>query len=88
MKTFLIEDFYICHGVDEKFETALMVYSGTWGKLFHEKTRSRKSRGNVPLRKSMTIYKNKWQDYSSFRVFPKNEVYGGHLPCMLRHRAT
>jgi hypothetical protein len=33
-----------------KFQTALKVYSGAWGKLIHEKTRSRKSRDNVPLR--------------------------------------
>jgi hypothetical protein len=33
----------------KKFETALMVYSGAWGKLIHEKTRSRKSRETVPL---------------------------------------
>jgi hypothetical protein len=34
----------------EKFDTALMVYSGTWGKLIHEKTRSRKSCDTVPLK--------------------------------------
>ncbi len=34
----------------KKFKTALMVYSGAWGKLIHEKkTRSRKSRDTVPL---------------------------------------
>jgi hypothetical protein len=33
----------------KKFETALMVYSGAWGKLIHEKTRSKKSRDTVPL---------------------------------------
>jgi hypothetical protein len=33
----------------EKFETALMVYSGAWGKLIHEKTGSRQSRATVPL---------------------------------------
>ncbi len=33
----------------KKFETALIVYSGAWGKLIHEKTISRKSRGTVPL---------------------------------------
>jgi hypothetical protein len=35
----------------KKFETALTVYSGAWRKLIHEKTRSRKSRDIVPLRK-------------------------------------
>jgi hypothetical protein len=35
--------------ISKKFETALMVYSGAWGKLIHEKTRSRKSRYIVPL---------------------------------------
>jgi hypothetical protein len=33
----------------KKFERALMVYSGAWGKLIHEKTRSKKSRDTVPL---------------------------------------
>ncbi len=31
----------------KKFETALMVYSGAWGKLIHKKIRSRKSRDTV-----------------------------------------
>ncbi len=35
----------------KKFETTLMVYSGAWGKLIHEKNRSRKSRETVPLNK-------------------------------------
>ncbi len=34
----------------KKFETTLMAYSGAWGKLIHEKTRSRKSRDTVPLK--------------------------------------
>jgi hypothetical protein len=34
----------------EKFETDLMVYSGAWGKLIHEKTRSRKSRDTAPFK--------------------------------------
>jgi hypothetical protein len=34
----------------KKFETALMVYSGAWGKLIHEKNqRHKKSRDTVPL---------------------------------------
>jgi hypothetical protein len=33
----------------KKFETDLMVYSGAWGKLIHEKTRCRKSRDTVSL---------------------------------------
>jgi hypothetical protein len=53
MKTFMIEDFFhlplvsttpvvhlelqISQRILEKFETALMVYSGAWGKLIHEK---------------------------------------------------
>jgi hypothetical protein len=32
----------------KKFETALFDYYGAWGKLNHEKTWSRKSRGTVP----------------------------------------
>jgi len=33
----------------KKFEMAVMLYSDAWGKLIHEKTRSRKSRDTVPL---------------------------------------
>jgi hypothetical protein len=52
IKTFMIEDFFhlppvsttpvvhlelqISQRILEKFETALMVYSGAWGKLIHE----------------------------------------------------
>jgi hypothetical protein len=32
----------------EKFETALIVHSGAWVKLIHEKTRIQKSRDTVP----------------------------------------
>jgi hypothetical protein len=32
-----------------KFETALMVYSGAFGTMINEKTRSRKSRDTVPI---------------------------------------
>ncbi len=65
IKIFLIEDFFVCHWCQrhrwltlsckflrkfsKKFERALMVNSGAWGKPIHEKTRSRKSRGTVPL---------------------------------------
>jgi hypothetical protein len=50
MKTFLIEDFSICHRwrwctlsceclqeFSKKFETTLLVYSEVWRKLIHEK---------------------------------------------------
>jgi hypothetical protein len=33
----------------KKFEKAVLVYSDAWGKLIHEKNRSRKSRDTVPL---------------------------------------
>jgi hypothetical protein len=36
-----------CHW--KKFEMAVMVYSGAWGKLIHKKIRSRKSRDSIPL---------------------------------------
>ncbi len=65
IKIFLLEDFSICHRCrwhwwctfsreylsefSKKFEMAVMVYSDAWGKLIHEKTRSRKSRDTVPL---------------------------------------
>jgi hypothetical protein len=68
IKIFLITDFFICHRyqqhrwctlsceylreISKKFETVLMVYSGTFGKLIHEKnqkSKTRKSRGTVPL---------------------------------------
>ncbi len=64
--TFMIEDFFqlplvsttpvvplelrISQQILTKFEMALMVYSGAWGKLIHEKTRSQKSSDTVPLR--------------------------------------
>jgi hypothetical protein len=46
IKTYLIEDFFYLlpvnckylHGFSKKFETALMGYSGAWGKLIHDKT--------------------------------------------------
>ncbi len=34
----------------KKFGMTLLVYSESWGKLIHKKTRSRKSPGTVPLR--------------------------------------
>ncbi len=55
----MIEDFFhllrISPRIFEKIETALMVYSGAWGKLIHEKTRSRKSRDTVPLKHANTF---------------------------------
>jgi hypothetical protein len=33
----------------KKFETALMVYSGAWGKLIHEKKTEVENRVTVPL---------------------------------------
>jgi hypothetical protein len=36
----------------KKFEMAVMVYSDAWGKLIHEKNRSRKSHDTVPLIKA------------------------------------
>jgi hypothetical protein len=42
---FLLEDFSHLSPVS----TTPVVHSGAWGKLIHEKTRSRKSRGTVPL---------------------------------------
>ncbi len=78
IKIFLIEDFFICHRCQQhrwstlsceyhrefskKFETALMVYSGAWGTLIHEKTRSRKSRGTVPL---SSLQNNTWNGSAS-----------------------
>ncbi len=49
MTTVVHLELRICSRIFEKFETALMVYSGAWGKLIHEKTRSRNSRDTVPL---------------------------------------
>jgi hypothetical protein len=50
---------YLCE-FSKKFETALMVpvYSGAWGKLIHEKTRSRKSRDTVPLNTGLNFNPN------------------------------
>jgi hypothetical protein len=36
----------------------ILIYSGAWGKLIHEKTRSRKSRDTVPL----TTISAKWKN--------------------------
>ncbi len=33
----------------KKFEINLMLFSGALGKMIHERNRSKKSRGNVPL---------------------------------------
>jgi hypothetical protein len=38
----------------KKFETTLLVYSGAWGKLIHEKTRS--TRDTVPLSLQIQIH--------------------------------
>ncbi len=34
----------------KKFETALMVYSGAWGKLIHEKNQKSKISGHCPFK--------------------------------------
>jgi hypothetical protein len=39
----------------KKFDTALIVNSGAWGNLIHEKTRSRKSRDTVPFSAGLGI---------------------------------
>jgi hypothetical protein len=61
IKTFLIEDFFhlppvvnielrISTRIFEKFETALMVYSGAWGKLIHEKNQKSKISWRCPFK--------------------------------------
>ncbi len=64
-KIFLIEDFFICHRCrhrwstlsceylrkfSKKFEIALMVYSGDWGKLIHEKNQKSKISWHCPFK--------------------------------------
>ncbi len=65
MKAFMIEDFFhlpplsttpvvhlelrISPRIFEKFETALMVYSGAWGKLIHEKKLEVENLGTLSL---------------------------------------
>ncbi len=51
----------------KKFETSLMVYSGAWGNLIHEKTRSRKERK-----------KERKKEY----LFPNHSTYFLHLLTM------
>jgi hypothetical protein len=64
IKIFLIEDFFHLPPVSttpvvnlelrdfwKKFEMVLMGYSGAGGKLIHKKTRSKKSRDTVPLKR-------------------------------------
>ncbi len=59
-----------------KFETAIMVYSGAWGKLIHEKTRGRKFRDTVQFK---SIHEKEtpvtppwslcpWHSYQSFTL--------------------
>jgi hypothetical protein len=48
----------ISANVRKKFETALIVFSGAWGKLIHEKNRSRKSRDTAPLRSLKRVIKS------------------------------
>ena len=50
----------ISANVKRKSKTALMVYSGAWGKLIHKKTRSRKSRDTVLLTRcsDLNLFRN------------------------------
>ncbi len=51
----------------KKFETALMVYSGAWGKLIHEKNQKQKISWHCPF---------KWKNYRGIvRVVPLGSVY-------------
>ncbi len=42
-------DLQISPRIFEKIRNALMLFSGAWGKMIHEKTRSKKSLDTVPL---------------------------------------
>jgi hypothetical protein len=42
-------DLQISPRIFEKIRNALMLFSGTWGKMIHEKTLSKKSLDTVPL---------------------------------------
>jgi hypothetical protein len=55
----------------KKFETALMLYSGAWGKLIHKKTRSRKSCDTVPLN---TFHRFSEIRLDTFRAFSMIDV--------------
>ncbi len=66
IKFFLLKIFFICHRCQrhrwctlnceylrefsKKFETALMVYSGAWGKLIHEKNQKSKISWHCPFK--------------------------------------
>ncbi len=82
IKIFMIEDFSICHRCQwhrwwtlsceylrefsKKFQTALMVYSGAWRKLNHEKTRSRKISWHCPFKLNGFINDNTDSDTHHF----------------------
>jgi hypothetical protein len=48
------------HGFwSKKFETALMVYSGSWGKLIHEENQKSKILWHCPFKKKLRFLRNK-----------------------------
>jgi hypothetical protein len=49
-------DLRISTRISRKFETVLMVYSGAWGKLIHEKNQKQKISSHYPF-KSGTVFK-------------------------------
>ncbi len=77
---FLTEIFFICHRCQRlrwstlsceylrefsgKFETALMVYSGAWGKLIHEKSQKSKISWHCPFNKI-----HKFSNLEDFHAF-------------------
>jgi hypothetical protein len=52
----------------KKLETALIVYSGAWGKLIHEKNQKQKSRDTVPLSKQKALVERLLHHFLSFSV--------------------
>ncbi len=74
----------------KKFETAVMVYSGAWGKLIHEKTRSRKSRDTVPLTKCRLYCRREASD-GALRDPPERDEgarqHLRHLPDQGQHQS-
>jgi hypothetical protein len=80
---------WISPWIFEKNWKALMVYSGAWGKLIHEKTRSRKSRDSVLLNlKTLTHFSSEekealriWSDYTTFLLFPPTLFYDTQFSC-------
>ncbi len=63
----------------KKLEMTLMLFSGAWGKMIHEKNLKQKSRDTVPLRRrqksgTILLYQNIAWALFELLFFPQNEI--------------